>query len=459
MTVRIESNSYLTEEQHQVYTLRESLERNGGTPVGFLELLATIVREGTWRKIPSGVSQEEPFASFVDFIEAKPPFGLGSSVDQVRILLKLRHPNEGVPRIREEMDAMRAAVTELIGADPEKDPVTRDTRDFGGYAQQGAWIFGLMVARSVRKAGGPRPGKTVSESNDQHERPSRAALGNQKVSATEFAERAGCGVDRVSRHLNAWERAAEAGLVPHAKDLNPGQDIELPAAETWGQFYLFYETTSDRRESIAAVAEEIGTSYKKAVEITANRSAMRAAILGDPKTAEMARDALMERPEIRAEVISKVLADPVVRREAAVETRKAERAEYVRHVAADGKCKTPAGQVLELPAQAKEEAVKLLAVVDDPRATPEAVAEAYEAAQELTAKIIEGDPEVQLREQRTRFSKALSSTAKSIQAIDPDDLAAVADDELRTKLAELQQQVNDLAALVVEPKPGHLRAV
>lgn len=72
MTVRVESNSYLTEEQHQVYQLRDSLERNGGTPIGFLELLAAVTAEETWKKVPSGVNREEPFNNFSEFIEASP---------------------------------------------------------------------------------------------------------------------------------------------------------------------------------------------------------------------------------------------------------------------------------------------------------------------------------------------------------------------------------------------------
>ncbi|MER5864567.1 hypothetical protein [Kitasatospora sp. NPDC002040] len=451
MTVRVESNSYLTEEQHRVYTLREALERNGGTPVGFLELLAAVIAEDTWRKVPAGVNREEPFDDFSEFLEAKPPFGLGAKVSDIRVLLRLQHPHEGVAHIREQMDGMRAAVRELLGPDPEDDPIARDAAAFGAFAQHGGWAFGLMVARSVLKSGGPRPGKVVREPDGQDGKPSGSDADAGKVSFKEFASRAGCDTDKVSRYYNAWERAAEKKLVAHSSELTPGQDVELPAAETWGQFYLFYETSSDRRENVAAEAEAAGTSYKKAVEITANRPAMRAAILGDPKTAEAARDALMERPEVRAAVMAKALADPVIRKEAAVEARRIEQADFVRHIAQDGKAKTPAGQLISLPPVAREEAAARLAVVENPAATPEDVSAAYATMQALIAQTVEEDPEIHTREQRTRLRKTLSATAKSIESIKPDDLAAVADEELRSAIGSLQSKINGLVAALPEP--------
>ncbi|MDF5758376.1 hypothetical protein [Spongiactinospora sp. TRM90649] len=448
MATRVDSNSYLTDEQKQVYQLRVSLERNGGTPVGFLDLLAAVVEDNTWQKIPSGVNHDRPFDVFSDFIEAKPPFGLDSQVQHVRTLLQLRHPNEGVPHIRERMERMRRRVTELLGPDPEHDPITRDAQGFGAYAEYGCWLFALMVARSARNArGGSLPGAPVSDPNDQPERPSTPESG--KVSFTAFAERAGCDVGRVSRYFKAWERAAQAGIVPPAAKLRPGQEVALPAPETWAAYFTFYETSNDKRQQLAAEAEAIGTSYKKAVEITSNRPAMRAAILGDPQTAEAARDALLERPEARAAVMAQALADPVLRKEAAVETRRAERAEYVQRVLTEGKAKSPGGQLVELSPEARENAANHLAVVQDSHASADAVTESYEFVQNLIAEVVQADPDLLIREQRTKLSKTLHNTVKSIQSIDPDDLLAFADDSLVIRVTELQQKVNDLAALIV----------
>ncbi|WP_371095581.1 hypothetical protein [Streptomyces sanglieri] len=450
MTVRVESNSYLTEEQHQVYQLRDSLERNGGTPIGFLELLAAVMAEGTWKKVPSGVNQEKPFNSFSEFIEANPPFGLGASVENVRILLQLRHPHEGVPRIREQMDTMRAEVTRLLGPDPERDPIARDARVFGAYDRNGGWVFGLLVARNVQ------PG-TVER------RPSETwGVGDgdaEKVSASRFAEMAGTSAARVMRFYRAWERAAADSKVPSFEKLTPGQEIDLPDANLWGDYFTVYEQSTDRRERIAEEAKAAGTSYTEAMKVAKNPAAMRTAILGDPRTAEAARDALMGRTELRATVVAQAMSDPAIRREAATQTRKAERIEFVRQVATDGKAKTPAGQVIELTSQARQKVSACLAAVEDSEATPDTITDAYETVRKAIEETVESDRNLQTIEQRTQYLKALKSTARGIEAIDPQQLATVIDDDVRESIKELQQRINTLAKSIAYPNAEALPPV
>ncbi|MGW8698306.1 hypothetical protein ACWGOK_15500 [Streptomyces eurythermus] len=448
MNVRIESNSYLTEEQHQVYQLRESLERNGGTPIGFLELLAAVVTEGTWKKVPSGVNSEEPFTSFADFIEAKPPFGLGSSVENVRAVLRMRHPHEGVQRIRQQMDAMRAEVTKLLGPDPEDDPITRDAKTFGTYDRNGGWLFGLMVARSVQPGSGNGGGDAQS-----------AQQNASKVSAKKFAEMAGTSAPRVMRFYRAWERAASDGVVPDFEELIPGQDVALPEAELWGAYFTKYEQSTDRRERIAEEAKAAGTSYTEAMKVAKNPAAMRTAILGDLKTAEAARDALLERPELRTVVMAKVMSDPEIRREAAAETRKAERIEFVRQVATEGKAKTPAGQVVELPSQARERVSACLEMVERPDVTAEAATDAYEVVRGVIEEALESDDELQVSERRSQYLKALKSTAKSLESIDLQQLATVLDDDVRESIVELQRRIAVLAKSVEGASTEGLRLV
>ncbi len=461
MTVRIDSNNYLTDEQQQVYQLRESLERNGGTPVGFLELLAAVVTDGTWQKVPSGVNQDEPFTDFAEFIEAEPPFGLGAKAENVRILLQIRHPHEGVARIREQMDTMRAEVGRLLGADPEEDPVARDARHFGAYARSGGWTFGLMVARSVR------PGASTGGYRDKQDRSDRNERNGQddqgKVSANRFAVLAGTSAPRVMRFYRAWERAATAGVVPAFDQLVPGCDVELPAAELWGEYFTKFEQSTDRRESIAQQAEAAGTSYTEAVKVAHNPAALRTAILGDAKTADAARKALVDRMEddadLRANLARTVASDPQLKKVVANESRRVERTEYVRHVAEDGKAKTAAGRVVELPEEVKAKAVEHLAVAQDPQATPEAVAEAYEGVQRLIEATIESDPKSQADEQRARVRKVLMSTFRSIASVSEVPWADIADEEMIREVSELQESVNALAALVVPKAGSHLRAV
>ncbi|MFG3426118.1 hypothetical protein [Streptomyces californicus] len=422
MTVRVESNSYLTEDQQRVYQLRTSLERNGGTPGGFLDLLAAVVEEGTWRQVPSDVNVDQPFASFKEFIEAKPPFGLGHKPEYVLKVLEVPHPNEGVPEIRRRMDKMRGAVRTMLAEDGitgySEDQRDRDIKAWAALDRSGGWWLAFFVACQVSKGA---DGKQAASS-----RPA-------KISAAEFARRSGTSSERVLRYLHAWESAKEAGVVQFGgADLFPGHEpVALPDEEIWGQFYSSRRnSTSERSALVAAAAEVAGIRPTKALEVKENPTALKVAIIADQRTAEAAKQAL----EVRA-----------------AEVRKAERVEYIRRVADQGKAKTPAGLPVDLPAQAQEKAASYVAVVQDEKATPEAVAEAYEAVQALIVETVTSDPEISIREQRTRFTKTISSTMKSIESIDPDDLIAVADDDLRAIVAAAQKRINELADRISRP--------
>lgn len=348
------------------------------------------------------------------------------------------------------MDTMRAEVTRLLGPDPERDPIARDARVFGAYDRNGGWVFGLLVARNVQ------PG-TVER------RPSETwGVGDgdaEKVSASRFAEMAGTSAARVMRFYRAWERAAADSKVPSFKKLTPGQEIDLPDANLWGDYFTVYEQSTDRRERIAEEAKAAGTSYTEAMKVAKNPAAMRTAILGDPRTAEAARDALMGRTELRATVVAQAMSDPAIRREAATQTRKAERIEFVRQVATDGKAKTPAGQVIELTSQARQKVSACLAAVEDSEATPDTITDAYETVRKAIEETVESDRNLQTIEQRTQYLKALKSTARGIEAIDPQQLATVIDDDVRESIKELQQRINTLAKSIAYPNAEALPPV
>ncbi|MFJ3935471.1 hypothetical protein [Streptomyces parvus] len=463
MSVKIESNSYLTEEQQQVYQLRESLERNGGNPVGFLGLLAAVLRGDTWRKIPSGVNDEEPFTNFSDFITAKPPFGLGSDVEHVRVLLQLRHPHEGVDHVREEMEVMRAQVRELLGPAPDEDPIAQDARRFGAYARSGGWVFGLLVARSVQPGQG-HGGDRSSLNYQRGERIDGSSVLN-KVSAKRFAAMSGTTSTRVMRFYRAWERAAAAGVVPTFENLAPGQDVELPEAELWSEYFTKYEQSTDRRESIAEQAEAAGTSYTEAMKVAKNPAALRTAILGDPKTAEAARKALTDRMEddvdLQIALARTVTAMPELKKAVVTEARRTDQLDYVRRVATEGKLKTPAGQLIDAPSAVVAEAERRLAAIEhleDPYPR-ESATEAYEAVQELVAQTIEEDPEVRVSEQRARVRKVLTSTARNIASVSDAPLADIADEELIREVTALQESVNALIALLPPQTGNRLRVI
>ncbi|MFF9011294.1 hypothetical protein ACF087_36710 [Streptomyces goshikiensis] len=422
MTVRVESNSHLTEDQQRVYQLRTSLERNGGTPGGFLDLLMAVVEEKTWQQVPSDVNVDQPFVSFKEFIEAKPPFGLGHKPDYVLKVLQVPHPNEGVPEIRRRMEAMRVAVRAMLAEDGitgySEEQRDRDIKAWSALDRSGGWWLAFFVACQVSKGA---DGKQT------------AATHPAKISAAEFARRSGTSAERVLRYLQAWEAAREASVVQlGSTDLFPGHEaVDLPDEEVWGRFYSSRRSsTSERSALVAAAAEVAGIRPTKALEVKENPTALKVAIIADQRTAEAAKQAL----EVRA-----------------AEARRTERVEYIRRVAHDGKAKSSAGLAVDLPAQAKEKAASYVAIVQDEKATPEAVADAYEAVQALIAETVTADPEISIREQRTRFTKAISTTVKSIESIDPDDLVAVADDDLRAALAAAQKRINDLADLISQP--------
>lgn len=114
-------------------------------------------------------------------------------------------------------------MTDTTKRDRQTRSVLADATEFGLHMKQGGWRLGLLVARNVAVA----PGRVSPETL------------LPKVNATEFARRAGTSNDRVLRHLAAWERAANAGLVPHAAALTPGSpvDLDVERLPAWGPIY------------------------------------------------------------------------------------------------------------------------------------------------------------------------------------------------------------------------------
>ncbi|MFE0730874.1 hypothetical protein ACFW2X_22010 [Streptomyces antibioticus] len=316
-------------------------------------------------------------------------------------------------------------------------PVELDAREFGSYARSGGWIFGLMVARSVTP-GSDRNRASHSAGGEPSIEP--------KVSARQFALLAGTTAARVMRFYRAWERAAEAGLVPGAATLRPGQNVELPASDEWAEYFTKYEESTDRREGIAQQAEAAGTSYTEAVKVAKNPAAMRTAILGDHKTADAARRALMDRLEddieLQAAMARTIAKAPELRKAVTTESKKSEQIEYVR-VAVEGKIKTPAGEILEVPPALKATAQQHFTILEtgDENIAPESVTEAYEAVQHLITETIEGDPEIQLRERRARLYSRLQRAAKAFEDVDPDELASLHEPDIITVLQKLQQAI------------------
>nr|WP_229870409.1 hypothetical protein [Streptomyces longisporoflavus] len=310
--------------------------------------------------------------------------------------------------------------------------VARDARDFGAYARTGGWTFALMVARSVRPGG-------------------QGADETPKISAKEFSELAGCSAERVMRYYKAWDKAADDGLVPHFEALAPGEDIELPDSDVWLTYYASRSSAlTPRGTAITEAAEAEGIRPTKALEVAENPTALRAAILADPGTAEAARRALMDRldedPALRTELVRDIVRTDDLKKAVAAEAKAGDRVDYVRQIVDKGQVKTPAGQLIEAPAELKEEAERHLSLIDEldeGEDSGEWAREAYDTVKDLVAQTVQSDPQLRVQERRAKFYSSLQKATKVFEELtfdDADDTDFYEDDMVR-RLEDLQQSI------------------
>ncbi|MEV5611214.1 hypothetical protein [Streptomyces sp. NPDC052225] len=312
--------------------------------------------------------------------------------------------------------------------------IALDAHEFGVYARTGGWTFALKVARSVRP-GGQSAGETP------------------KVSARRFAALAGCSADRVMRFYKAWDKAADDGLVPQFEALAPGDDIELPDADVWLSYYVSRSSaTSVRGRAITEAAEAEGIRPTKALEVAENPTALRAAILADPGTAEAARKALMDRlgedPVLRSGLARDIVRTDDLKKAVAEETKTGGQLEYVRKIAEEGQVKTPAGQTIEAPQQLREEAERHLSLIDEldeDEESGEWAREAYDTVRTLVAETVEKDPELRVQERRAKFYSSLQKATKAFEELTFDDVEEIDDiveDDMLQRLEELQKAIS-----------------
>ncbi|MFI7320889.1 hypothetical protein [Streptomyces venezuelae] len=311
--------------------------------------------------------------------------------------------------------------------------IAEDARDFGVYARTGGWAFGLKVARSVRP-GGQSAGETP------------------KVSAKEFAELAGCSADRVMRYYKAWDKAADDGMVPHFEALSPGMDVDLPDADVWLSYYTARSSAlTQRGEAITQAAEAEGIRPTKALEVAENPTALRAAILADPGTAEAARKALMDRldedPALRTELVRDIVRTDDLKKAVAAESKAGDRVDYVRQIVEKGQVKTDAGQMIDAPAELREEAERHLSLIDeldDGEESGEWAREAYDTVRDLVAQTVQSDPELRVQERRAKFYSSLQKATKVFEELtfdDVDDIDDIYEDDMVKRLEDLQQAI------------------
>ncbi|MFJ2770822.1 hypothetical protein [Streptomyces sp. NPDC087300] len=347
-------------------------------------------------------------------------------------------PTEEVTAPAEEAVAPAADVADLVA---------EDARVFGAYARTGGWTFALKVARSVRP-GGQGSGETP------------------KVSAKEFSELAGCSADRVMRYYKAWDKAADDGLVPHFEVLEPGQDIELPDADVWLSYYASRSSAlTSRGEAITEAAEAEGIRPTKALEVAENPTALRAAILADPGTAEAARKALMDRieedPALRTELVRDIVRTDDLKKAVSAEAKAGDRVDYVRQIVEKGQVKTPAGQMIDASPELREEAERHLSLIDeldDGEESGEWAREAYDTVRDLVAQTVQSDPQLRVQERRAKFYSSLQKATKVFEELtfdDVDDIDDIYEDDMVKRLEDLQQAIGAcITALQTATAPG-----
>jgi hypothetical protein len=112
-----------------------------------------------------------------------------------------------------------------------------NAREFGRHEKYGGWALALLVACSVEpgegRTAGLRRGTTTPRRLDRDD--------GKKMSAAEFARKAGTTNDRVLRFLTAWESHAKDGVVPKARTLSPSdaEDYEWDFSDAgdWNEHY------------------------------------------------------------------------------------------------------------------------------------------------------------------------------------------------------------------------------
>ncbi|MDR3033396.1 MAG: hypothetical protein LBV78_09865, partial [Kitasatospora sp.] len=245
--------------------------------------------------------------------------------------------------------------------------------------------------------------------------------------------------------------------------LEPGVDVELPDADVWIAYYSSRSSgSSPRGHAITAVAEAEGIRPTKALEVAENPTALRAAILADPATADAARHALLDRLEDDPELQQKLARDVAqigdMKQAVAAEARTADRVDFVRQVLETGEVKTPSGQLIPAPEAVLEEArqhLSLLEGLEDGEEPGGYVQDAHSALTHLVAEAVESDPQLRAHERRARFQAKVKKAAKAFEELTLDDAAEVYEEELLEQLEGLQQAIAACIAQLREvPTPA-----
>lgn len=183
--------------------------------------------------------------------------------------------------------------------------LSSDVEEFAMHDRKGGWARAHLVARRVQPGEGH--GVTFEQQSKRHDRNVY-----RRISAREFARRAGTSTQRILAFYAAWDRAAADSLVPAASDLSPGIYVELPDENDtpfFGEhgYYRSYEASmaaGERRQAIEEESERAGLKPTASVFVAQHPKAVKAAVMADPVARAAAKEAIkeFERREAQADL-------------------------------------------------------------------------------------------------------------------------------------------------------------
>jgi len=181
------------------------------------------------------------------------------------------------------------------GSEEGEEGVEADVQEFARHDRSGGWAQALLVARRVEPGEGH--GLSFEQLAKRHGRDVY-----RRISAKEFARRAGTSANRILAFHNAWERAAADGLVLPSVDLALGVQVDLPDEEEtpfFGKdgYYRGYQarmSAGERRQALEDEAVNRGLTPHGAVYAAQHPGAVKAAILADPSLRAAALEAIAE---------------------------------------------------------------------------------------------------------------------------------------------------------------------
>ena len=175
-----------------------------------------------------------------------------------------------------------------------------NAHEFGALSKQGVDVrLAVLVATSVEQGAGQGARADLV---------TNVTKSGAKVSARQFAEAAGTSAPRIIRHLDAWNRAAEAGLCEPSAGLTPAAatdtDLLVPDEDDFKAVFTVPDNAGGRTMG----------NIKTAVTTIEKRGAAAVIDALEPETvAEIARAAITKTdPITRDEIVRESKPEPIM---------------------------------------------------------------------------------------------------------------------------------------------------